>query len=257
MKHSSKANPAVVVGMVLTGLAFVFSPGQARAAFHLWAVSEVYSSPDGSVQYVELSTPSSGQNFLGGVQITCTGPQGVQSFTFPSNLNTSISTANKHFIIGTSNLASVPGGVTPDYVLTNTTPFLSLNGTNTVVVVGTVTTPLTYTNLPTDGRSALAGTGSSLNLVTNVPINFSNQTNSIVPVAFSSVAAIDGDFVMTFPTATGVNGALGPNYTVQFLTDLSGLGWAPFASVPGDGTSKSVSNALSSAATRFFRLSAP
>jgi hypothetical protein len=257
--YSKTKGVRVRVILGLAAVPFFLSLQQAPAPFHLWSVTEVYSSPDGSVQYVKMASSAGGQNFLadGGLQLTCTGPQGANTFTIPSDLNPAISTANRNFIIGTSNLATIPGGVTPDYVLTNQQPFLFLTGTNTVQLVGTVTTPLTYTNLPTDGVSALAGTGESLAVVRNDPINFDDETNSIVPVEFSSSTAIGADFVMTFPTATGVNGSAGPVYSVQYNTNVTGTGWSPLTSVTGDGTTKSVSNALSTASIRFFRLSAP
>src|SRR5437868_4418266 len=74
----------------------------AHATFHLWSINEIYSSADGSVQFVEFSTTSSGQNLTGSHVITCSGPQGTHTFTIPANLPSS-ATANKTFIIGTSN----------------------------------------------------------------------------------------------------------------------------------------------------------
>ncbi len=242
-------------GMVI---AILFSGATARATFHLWSVTELYSSADGTVQFVKLSTSSSFQDLMAGHVITCTGPAGTQSFTFPVNLPSS-ATAGKTFLIGTGNLGSVPGGVTPDYIFTNQTPFLFLNGggTYSVGIVGSLEAPAVYTNLPSDGVSSLAGSGSSLVVATNAPKNFNGQSNSIVPVKFSSAAAVGTNFVMTFKTATGVNGAAGPSYTVEYKDLLTATSWTPLTSVGGDGTAKSVSNALSSATQRFFRLNVP
>src|SRR5438034_5262274 len=175
---------------VWVGAAILFGLNAARASFHLWAVTELYSSADGSVQFIRLTNNStfSTEYFLGGHVITCTGPPGItNTFTFPTNLP-AISTVNKNFLIGTGKLATVPGGVTPDYVLTNNSPFLFLNMgvTNTVGIIGSVETPASYSNLPTDGVSSLVGLGSSLVVATNSPKNFSDQTNSIVPVRFDS-----------------------------------------------------------------------
>src|SRR5689334_23247603 len=80
-------------------LAMLLIPSTASAFFHLWTVTEVYSSGDGSVQFVKLATGSGSQNSLGGQVITCTGPQGMHSFTFPTNLPSSVSTANMTFLI--------------------------------------------------------------------------------------------------------------------------------------------------------------
>jgi hypothetical protein len=196
------------------GAAMLFGSNVAHASFHLWAVTELYSSADGSVQFIKLTNNSSfgTEYFLGGHVITCTGPPGISNtFTFPTNLP-AISTVNKTFLVGTSNLATVPGGVTPNYVLTNTGPFLFLNTgvTNTVGIIGSIESRAAYTNLPTDGVSSLVGLGSSLVVATNSPKTFSDEANTIVPVRFDSSQLSGTNFVMTFRTATGVNGTAGP-----------------------------------------------
>jgi hypothetical protein len=239
------------------GAVIFLSLNMARAAFHLWSVDEVYSSADGSVQFIELSTASNLENSLFGHVISCTGPQGTHSFTFPANLSSS-STAGKTFLIGTTNLALVPGGVAPDYVLTNSMPFLfSGGGTITVGISGSFMPAASYTSLPTDGDSSLNGSASSLVAAVNSPKNFNNQSNTIVPVKFVSEAKVDTNFVMTFRTATGVNGSAGPNYTVEYKNLLSDSSWTPLSAVSGDGTTKSVSNSIASSPQRFFRLRAP
>src|ERR1051326_3323840 len=243
------------------GAAILLGLNVARAAFHVWAVTEVYSSADGSVQFIKLTNNSvfTTEYFLGGHVITCTGPPGLtNTFTFPTNLP-AVSTANKTFLIGAAKLATFPGGLTPDYVLTNQSPFLFLKSgvTNTVGIVGSVEVPAAYTNLPTDGVLSLQGLGSSLVAGTNSPRNFNNQSNSIVPVRFDSSRLAGTNFVMTFRTATGVNGAAGPIYALEYKNLLTDVSWTPLTSVPGDGAAHSVSNAISSAAHRLFRLNVP
>jgi hypothetical protein len=239
----------------------LFGLSAARASFHVWAVTELYSSADGSVQFIKLTNNSTfaSEYFLSGHVIVCTGPPGISNtFTFPTNLP-AVSTANKTFLIGTANLATVPGGVTPNYVLTNSAPFLPLNTgvTNTVGIIGSVETPAAYTNLPTDGVFSLKGLGSSLAAATNSPKNFSDQANSIVPVKFEAPRLAGTNFVMTFRTATGVNGTAGPTYSIEFKSFLTNASWTPLTSVPGDGAFHSVSNATTAAAQRFFRLNVP
>ncbi len=243
------------------GAALLLGLDTARATFHVWAVTELYSSADGSVQFIKLTNNSifTTEYFLANHVIICSGPPGVtNTFTFPTNLP-AVSTLNKTFLIGTSNLATVPGGIRPDYVFTNNVPFLFLNTgvTNIVGIIGSVETPAAYTNLPTDGFSSLAGLGSGLVVATNSPKNFSDQTNTIVPVRFDSARRAGVDFVMTFRTATGVNGTAGPTYTVEYKDLLTDTVWTPLASVPGDGTNHSVSNSISAAVQRVFRLSVP
>src|SRR5712672_1794744 len=79
LKHTSLARNVRL--FMSTGLAVFLSLGPAQGAFHLWSVTEIYSSPDGSVQFIELSTAASPENALGGHVISCAGPQGTHNFT--------------------------------------------------------------------------------------------------------------------------------------------------------------------------------
>src|SRR5687768_15679084 len=88
----------------------------ATAAFHLWLMDEVYSSADRTVQYVELSAFSGGQQFLTGHTLVAGTGAGARTFTFPSNLPGD--TAGKRMLIGTAAFAAL-GLVTPDYVVPN------------------------------------------------------------------------------------------------------------------------------------------
>jgi hypothetical protein len=253
--------PCVLRFIAGASLVIFLSLDAAHAAFHFWNINEVYSSADGSVQFVEFSTTTGSQNATGTRVVTCAGPQGSHSFTIPANLSSSL-TGNKTFIIGTSNLTVVPGGLTPDFFFTNAVPFLFLNnaGTNTVTLVGAVTTPAAYTNLPTDGDLSLLRTGSGSDFATtatNSPKNFNDQSNTIVPVKFLSAKQAGTNFVMAFRTATGTNGSAGPNYAVEFKDRLTNASWSTLANLGGDGTTKSVSNSLAVATQRFFRLRSP
>jgi hypothetical protein len=246
-----------VVAVTLLG------PDAARATFHVWAVSELYSSADGSVQFVKLTNNSTftTENLLGGHVITCTGPAGASNtFTFPANLP-AVSTSNKSFLIGTSNLTTLPGGLTPDYLFTNRSPFLFMvkGVTNTVGIIGSVEPPAVYTNLPLDGVLSLGGgLGGNLTVMaTNAPMNFSGQANSIVPVKIGSTRLAGTNFVMTFRTATGVNGSAGPVYTVEYKNLLTDATWTALTTVPGDGATHSVTNVTTAATRRFFHLNAP
>ncbi|PWU19274.1 MAG: hypothetical protein C5B50_06995 [Verrucomicrobia bacterium] len=239
----------------------LFGSNVAHASFHVWAVTELYSSADGSVQFIELTNNSvfTTEYFLGGHVIVCTGSPGVSNtFTFPTNLP-AVSTLNKTFLIGTTNLAGLPGGVTPDYVLTNKAPFLFLGTgvTNTIGIIGSVEVPAAYIQLPTNGVFSLNGLGSSLVAATNSPKNFNGQANSIVPVKFEAPKLAGTNFVMTFRTATGVNGTAGPTYNIEYKNSFTNANWTPLTSVPGDGALHSASNVSASAAQRFFRLNVP
>jgi hypothetical protein len=71
----------LLIGGLLAVTAVAFYAPPAGAAFHLWTISEVYSNSDGSVQFIELFTPSVGQTFTNGTQIKSNG----NTFTFPAS----------------------------------------------------------------------------------------------------------------------------------------------------------------------------
>ena len=56
-----------------TGVALALLVQLARADFHDWTIAEIYSNAGGSVQFIELSCPKSGETFLGGERIWCIG----------------------------------------------------------------------------------------------------------------------------------------------------------------------------------------
>jgi hypothetical protein len=123
----------------------------ASANFHVWDIAEVYSNADGSAQFARLTTTVSGQDVLSGHTLTLSSP--TKTFTFVSNLPSS-DTANRSFLIGTSNLESLYG-IIPDYVLP--TGFLEVGATLSFSGVDTVS----LAKLPKDGAhslDALAGT---------------------------------------------------------------------------------------------------
>ena len=108
------------VAKVLLGLllALAFSPqNSARAGSHLWRFSEFYSSPDGSVQFIEMQE-------IGGSDIeTNLDSRWFQTDTY--NLDhlellgsdLPFGTANKKFLVGTQSYAALQGVPVPDYVL--------------------------------------------------------------------------------------------------------------------------------------------
>lgn len=107
------------ISRAIAALLCGFAALPAAAAFHLWSMTELYSNADGTVQFIELVSPASGERFLSGQSITSTSggsPGTVNTFTFPSNL--SGDTANKRLLIATQGFADL-GIVAPDYVVPN------------------------------------------------------------------------------------------------------------------------------------------
>ena len=119
--------------------------------FHLWKITEVYSNADGSVQFIELRVNVSGENFIANhvISFTPTGGSAV-NYTIPTNLVGN--TSNKSLLLATSGFSSLPGGVTPDFIIPS--GFLSAGG-GTLNVFGVDSITFGTGVLPTDGVNSL------------------------------------------------------------------------------------------------------
>src|SRR4051794_37038619 len=93
----------------------LFTPA-AQAAFHLWSLREVYTDSSGNLQFIELFSPASGQQFVGGQQISVANVGGTSTHTFVIPANFASDTLNHSFLIGTAGIHSA-GAPTPDYVM--------------------------------------------------------------------------------------------------------------------------------------------
>jgi hypothetical protein len=134
----------------------------------LWQIAEIYSNVNGTVQYVELTTSASGQQFVSGHQVTTSQNGVVRSFTIPIDLPGDSS--NHKFLIGTQGFANL-GIVTPDYVVPDGFLFQPNGSVNFAGV-----DVMTYSTLPSNGVSALDRAG---NTVVNAPTNFAGATGAI------------------------------------------------------------------------------
>lgn len=87
----------------------------ALAGSHLWDFTEVFSSPDGQVQFIELHVPTAanGETLLAGKKITSVATG--KSFTFPVNLVPP--TGLKYLLLATPAFAALPGAPTPDFII--------------------------------------------------------------------------------------------------------------------------------------------
>ena len=95
-------------------LALLLAAGQVHASFHLWTMTELYSNADGSVQYLEMQTPFSGQQFLGGHGLTSSFGGITHTWGFPSDLPGD--SAGRTMLIATAGFAAA-AGISPDYVV--------------------------------------------------------------------------------------------------------------------------------------------
>jgi hypothetical protein len=169
-----------VLGVIALAVAGSIVAAPCRAGHHLWRLTQVFSNANGTVQFVQLqnNTTDPAETGMNGVHLTVGG----RTFQFPADL--SGSTANKWVLVATSSFASLPGGVTPDYVLP--AGFLPAGGGSLTYGIGTTTyDSWTFGTLPTDGVHALLRDGTT---PVNSAINFAGQTGSVV--ASTSVPAV-------------------------------------------------------------------
>ncbi|MCC6196263.1 MAG: hypothetical protein IT518_17555 [Burkholderiales bacterium] len=146
----------------------------AHAAFHMFRIDQVYSSADGRVQFVVLREccNTNGESVWTGQALRSTGPDGAnaKTFTFPKDLP-STETGQKFVLVATQGYAAL-GIVTPDFIMPDN--FLPITGgTLSYAAVHQIS----FSSIPTDGASALSGTG---DIVNNVATNFAGDFGSIV-----------------------------------------------------------------------------
>ena len=184
------------LGLFCVALLALAAP-PALGGSHLWRIHEVFSSADGSVQFIELEECCGADNeiFLNGRWILSdtTGSQ----FFFPGNLPCSNCTANQHLLLATEAFAALPGAPTPDYTISE--DFFDLNeDALTYWLYNAATFPFGPGDLPTDGTHSLvclssnAGGCTSTATEVNSPTNFAGETGS-VEVGPCNPADLDGD----------------------------------------------------------------
>jgi hypothetical protein len=141
----------------------------ASATFHLWAMTELYSNADGTVQFLELRALTGSQEFIAGHTIRATSGGTTHSFAVTQNLPGDSS--GRRFLIGTQGFAAL-GVVAPDVTVPN--GFFFQGGG--AVDWGEGSDSWTHGALPNDGTSSLNRDGS---VSTNSPTNFAGQTGTV------------------------------------------------------------------------------
>jgi hypothetical protein len=143
-------------------------------SFHGWDIDEVFSSLDGTIQFIELKNASNFEAILAGQSFTTN----ANGFTFSSNLPNQL-TANTTFLMATSGFSALPGAVTPDFVIPDN--FFSVTGDTLNYASGTDVFTFGNGQLPLDGVTSLFA---DLTTGTNSPKIFSGTSGSIdVPPA--------------------------------------------------------------------------
>ncbi|MBG9386873.1 calcium-binding protein [Caenimonas aquaedulcis] len=159
-------------------------------SFHLYQIDEIFSSADGTVQFIELAVGNfNGEHLLAGHPISVTSNGVKHTFTFPADLP-SAATANTHVLIATQGFAAL-GIVTPDYVVPDGFLFTA-GGTINYAGVDAVT----YGALPGDGSHSISDTGT---VMVASPTNFHGATGQLpTSTTFNGTEAND--------TLTGTSG---------------------------------------------------
>jgi hypothetical protein len=157
---------------LLCGLILVLYLSQpAYADFHLWIIDEVFSSSDGTVQYIELHTNDDDQEVLRFHELT----SNAQTFVIPSDLPSSL-TAGHSFLFATSAFADLPGAIVPDYFIPSN--FFSVHG-DSVSFAGVSSITFGDGQLPLDGRTALKA---NFTTAINSPTNFADEDGSVTVI---------------------------------------------------------------------------
>ena len=159
-----RARHLVLTATLVAGL---FAARPAAAGHHLWDFTQAFSNNDGSIQFVELFTSDNSESGVGAFGIT----QGANSFSFVTNLPTSV-TAHTWILVATPGFGTLPGGVTPDYILP--AHFLNTAG-GTLNYAGGVDV-WAYPALSTNGHTATLRNGTQAE---NAPHNFAGAVGHV------------------------------------------------------------------------------
>jgi PEP-CTERM motif-containing protein len=165
--------------LAAVGLLMGFAPS-AHAAFHLWNITQLYSNPSGTLQFIEMQDIFGGQNFINGQSITALNVGGTLSNTYtintPGGNPLPGSTLNHFLLFGTAGIQAA-GGPAPDFILPNN--FLFNNGgTINYFAIGSGNS---YPALPTDGISSYLWQGGGV-MTPNIAHNFVGGTGTVIGV---------------------------------------------------------------------------
>ena len=138
---------------------------------HLWVVNEIFSTADGSVQFIELFECCGSQieTFMAGKDVFSDS----HSFVFPVNLTGN--TANRHLLLGTAAFAALPGAPTPDFIIPANF-FSTSSDTINWFIYPAATLEYGAGDLPTDGMNSLHRSGQT---GINSPTNYAGLTGAV------------------------------------------------------------------------------
>jgi hypothetical protein len=163
--------------LILAGLALALGwTSTARAASHLWRFHEVFSSADGTIQFIEMQEccGATAEHELNAKWILAVGTDTM--FTFRKSLTGN--TANKYLLLATQGFADLPGAPAPDFIIPE--GFLPLDGeTLEYWMYSDATWSYTAGQIPVDGVTSLNVDGTT---GVNSPTNYAGVSSSVVAV---------------------------------------------------------------------------
>jgi hypothetical protein len=189
MKMSTSRQHSYLAAGFAICIAFGATTRSANAAFHLWQVKEVFSSADGSVQFVEMFDSFGGETSTNEFTLTAKSDDNIKTFTFPSNLPTNTPGS---LLIATTGFGSLPGGVTPDFTFSQggvSGMFFDPNATNLTITFDGSHDSMAFTgaSLPKDGIHSLTDAGAvgfppgtpNISSGVNSPTNLNGNSGSV------------------------------------------------------------------------------
>ena len=195
MCSSFLAHPELFLSLVASWASPMDLPTPMLPDAHKWEIAEVFSTPDGLIQFIEWFNTEDEEHLV--THETVTTASG-NTFNFASNLP-SLNTANRRFLIATAGFAALPGAPTPDFIMPAN--FINPAG-DTIFYTGG--DEVGFGALPSDGMTSINRSGSQQ---TNSPQNFAGDSGSI------NAASITASF-STFGTGCPV-GPNGQAMTIQ------------------------------------------
>ena len=173
--------------LIASSLALLVAPKQAAGDLHTWDINEIFSSADGTIQFIEMQERGGLNNEHRWATSFAFPNHWIKSNTQQKNFTTNLpstATANKFALIATSAFAALPGAVTPDYIIPS--GFFSING-DTLNFANVDTFTFLGSQLPKDGVHSLLDTFAN---PSNSPTNFAGQVGSI---NIAVLGDMDGD----------------------------------------------------------------
>ena len=160
-------------------LSFLIVVTPAKADLHTWAINEIFSNAAGNVQFIEMRElfGSNGQDklatsssFAHTFDTNAINP----AYTYLTDLPNA-ATANKLFLMATSDFDALPNSPTPDYIIPNN--FFFVTGDTLNFSEGVSTFTFTNGQLPLNNSSSL---NRDFSTGLNSPTNFAGVTGSVV-----------------------------------------------------------------------------